>query len=303
MDSKFVLLLPFILLVLPTCLCQEGWQSAPNLNDVNSKNLDNEYVIIKIPIKEVQHLRHKRFIGGLISGISAFVVKSGIWSAFKFSCLEMLKYTGGAILGEIYDRFHTQRKRRSTDVVEFIDSSDFARGCDSNFRCYNNDINVTQKKVINQFSHVTRTKCSSHGIINIQFDDPYLPVKFYNHPFRDVCFMEELFCLIILDSMIVDKSDSIVGCGTCPTLTLELHLAYFNISTQYEVLFCQRLKAELFPFISDIPKGQSYVLFNQLKQAMLEHLRPTPAVFEQKVKRVVAILPNENLQNFEFILN
>lgn len=107
--------LPLIVILASPCMTDFVDSPAPDDIRTLKAGFDNDtvatmqdYILLKIPVSSFtsdlslhSRRRSKRFIGNILSGVSAFVVKSGIWSAFKFSCLEFLKYTGGAIIGEI----------------------------------------------------------------------------------------------------------------------------------------------------------------------------------------------------------
>jgi len=146
--------------------------------DILHQDKSNNYIMLRVPMPK----QRKRFLGTLIAGVTGFVVKSGIWSAFKFSCNEFLKYTGAAILGEIFDKFYkpeTTRPKRGLELDVYaartyfedgdesmnyrtISRSDFSDGCDSRFDCnYNWFANQTEHVIRKYLPHIPRGKCEA----------------------------------------------------------------------------------------------------------------------------------------------
>lgn len=264
-----------------------------------------DYMLIKIPLKIQRQHRHKRFIGGLLAGVSAFIVKSGIWSAFKISCIEFLKYTGGAIIGEVFDKFYNdkRRKREIMDIPLEIMEEEFADGCTSEFGCYSPLINLTQDKILREVGFVPKGQCTADGLVRLQSKQQqlYLPTKFYHHEFRDRCFPKELMCLIILDIHVMAGEGAVLGCNSCGGILLNIHFAAFNTTSIEHVSYCRFIDGRLgITEPSSELRGIKMMTFSALRAQMIKDLRPTPALSEHYINRSIAI---EIVDNDKFITN
>lgn len=189
------------------CVC-------PNANEFPNVGDDNEIVLhVKF-----QHggVRHRRFLGSVISSVSGFLVRSGIWRAFKVGCAEFLKFTGGALIGEAFDWFASKsRDKRSVGYVPTFNMSYFKDGCHSTFSCgFDPDKLKIENVVLEHLPSIPKPFCSDKldSIINPKFSN--LTVI---HP-RDRCFIDELNCTVFQ----IHPFDGLVavadGCGGCPSV-------------------------------------------------------------------------------------
>lgn len=308
-----IILFSIILLVQAEIVDYDAKIEKDALTKTDSNN-EAEYVIVKIPISSIENRRHKRFIGGLLAGATAFIVKSGIWSAFKLSCIEFLKFTGGALIGEIYDKYHSTkiRKRRGIDIlpenevpIEITDQ-DFSDGCNSEFGCFNYELNQTLGKVFQQISTIPKGICRADGFIalNSRRDNIYLPDKFYHHEFRSKCFPAEVMCLVLLKVEVLMGQGALLGCNSCGGIQLKFEFAIFNVSSIQEASYCNYVDGLLgMNEPSAVPRGTRFIEYDRLVAQMKVDLRPTPLVQKYVLNKTIAIEIMDNDRAVNDILN
>lgn len=237
------------------------------LSELRNETVSENFALLKVPVSSVQSgLRQKRFVLSAISSVTAFLVKTGVWSLFKLSCASFVKTAGGLILGEIFQQSRRhQRYRRSygTDrIPEYeIDAYDFVDGSDP-CECVGNAVlkaPILDTALLytpyyhNSYPFESYLYLGRHfkDLTSLNFDSwvyRFAPRAnfslnpLYGHRIDDEkCYFSSLACNVLMN-LVAYRQSYVDGCGRFPAVQLELTLIYFEIKSQRHFDACQHLK-------------------------------------------------------------